>query len=102
MKDFQPRKKIASGLCRLVLVAALAGSVSACIAGVYDEGPSPGPGYGPGYGYDYYGGPSVYPWYGGVDVDIVNGYGRGGYGRSGGWHGGGRGSGRGGGRGDRR
>ena len=72
-------------------------ALSACVVspGYYDGGPGPGPA--PYYG--YYGYAPAYPWDMGGGVDIVNGYGHGGYyGRGGGYGGGGYG-GRGGGRG---
>lgn len=79
-------------------------AVSACVvapAGYYDGGAGP---YYPNAGYYGYG-PAVYPWNSGIDVDIIGGWGHGGYGRGyggarggggfrgGGGHGGGHGGG---------
>ena len=73
--------------------------ISACMIGpgYYGDG---GPG-GPSPNYGYYGYAPAYPWDTGVNVDIANGYGHGGYGGRGGPRGGGHsgGGGHGGGRG---
>ncbi len=50
-------------------------------AGYYDAGPEYPP---PNYG--YYNSAPAYPWYSGVNVDIVNGYGHGGYYGNGGYY----------------
>jgi len=58
---------------------------AACVAEVGAPGPGPGY-YGGGYDYGY----GAYPWNYGAQVDIVNGYGHGGWyghGNPGGWHG---------------
>ncbi len=53
---------------------------SGCVA--YDEGPGSAYGYGGG---GYYGYQPDYPWGSSVNVDIVNGYGRGWHPSHGGW-----------------
>jgi len=70
-------------LLKLSLVFMILACTS-CVVEPYDPGPAypaayPAPVYGYGYGY----GP-VYPWYGGIGIDISRGYGHGGYYRGGG------------------